>query len=825
MDKKSLLLSLVCLAATTAEAKDTLCVNSVAATAGLTLSVGAPYATDSLDNRGNKYAATALADHATAAFAKQPTTLTLESGAALAAIDSMPTLRVLKFSVRTDRYTKAALSIKKLGNYRVFINGKAGATALTMTPGQYDVSLVCLHEKDSKDSVSIEVVGDNLSGVEVNPASKRPYLMAEMMQGKRTYGARISPTGKYMLAYYQHTAEDGKSYYRTVVSETESQRTLATYDAYMDYKWLEAKDALYFTRNSINGKELVMIDPATMQQTILADAIPEGGFTLSPTLDYLIITKSQEGKKPGGSLKQLQHPDDRMPGHRSRSSLWRYDLKERRMQQLTFGNTPLHLADISTDGKQLLLMSSTMAPSRAPYERYTLCTMDALTAKVDTLIADTAWLASAKFSPDAKQVLINASTKAFDNIGLEVKPGQHPNAFDHRLYLYDIATRQAKALLPGFKPSVDSYSWHPVNGLIYMTAADGCNRTAWQLNPATLEVQQLEMPVSYVTTFSFATQQKVPTAIVLGQDGGERAREMFRVVLNPKKPKSQRIGDINFDELYKDVAIGTCHDWAFQSSRGDSIQGFYYLPADFDAAKKYPLIVYYYGGCTPSNKLLEINYPYQVFASLGYVVYVVQPSGALGFGQEFAARHTGTWGDMSSDDIIEGTKQFCKEHAFINTEKVGCIGASYGGFMTQYLQTKTDLFAAAISHAGISNIASYWGGGYWGYTYGEVAQYGSFPWNNPDLYTKHSPLFNADKINTPLLLIHGTVDTNVPPFESQQLYTALRILGKEVEYIQVDGENHVISNWQKRHEWQNAIFAWFAKYLKGQPEWWDAIDK
>ena len=180
---------------------------------------------------------------------------------------------------------------------------------------------------------------------------------------------------------------------------------------------------------------------------------------------------------------------------------------------------------------------------------------------------------------------------------------------------------------------------------------------------------------------------------------------------------------------------------------------------------------------------------------------------------------------MSSDDIIEGTQQFCKEHTFIDTEKIGCIGASYGGFMTQYLQTKTNLFAAAISHAGISNIASYWGGGYWGYTYGEVAQYGSFPWNNPDLYVKHSPLFNADKINTPLLLIHGTVDTNVPPFESQQLYTALRILGKDVEYIQVNGENHVITDWKKRHEWQNAIFAWFAKYLKGQPEWWEAIDK
>ena len=822
---KQLFLPRLCSVALSAQANDTIRVERVGTTLPTTITVSEPYQTDELDNKGNKYTSSVLTDHATRAFSQQAIVETLNNGDAITCVDSAQTLRVLQFSVRADRYSKATLNIKNLKNYKVFVNGNAGSTSLTMTPGHYDVRLVCLSDKDSKDSVNISVIGENLKGVEVNPTSKRPYLMAEMMQGKRTYNAKISPSGKYLVTYYQYTKEDGKSFYRTVISETESQKKIASYDSYVDYNWVKTKDALYFTRTNENGKELVLLDPATMQETVLADALPDGGFTLSPTLDYMIISKSQEGKKPSGSLKQLQHPDDRMPGYRTRTSLWRYDFKERRMQRLTFGNTSVNLSDISNDGKKLLLMTSTMDPSRKPFRRYSVYVMNAQTAKVDTVIADTAWLASAKFSPDANQLLINASTTAFNNIGLEVKEGQHPNTFDHRLYLHDIATNTTTALLPGFIPSVDSYSWHPTNGYIYITASEGCDRSIWQLNSKTLEVVKFNMPLSYVSTFTYASLQKTPTAVVLGQDGGERAREMFKVTLNAKKINAQRIGEINFDELYKDVAIGTCHDWNFKSSRGDSIHGFYYLPANFDASKKYPLIVYYYGGCTPSNKLLEINYPYQVFASLGYVVYVVQPSGALGFGQEFAARHTSTWGDMSSDDIIEGTQNFCKAYEFINTEKIGCIGASYGGFMTQYLQTKTDLFAAAISHAGISNITSYWGGGYWGYTYGEVAQYLNYPWNNPDLYTKHSPLFNADKIQTPLLLIHGTVDTNVPPFESQQLYTALRILGKEVEYIQVNGEDHVITNWQKRLEWQNAIFAWFAKYLKEEPEWWDAIDK
>ena len=154
---------------------------------------------------------------------------------------------------------------------------------------------------------------------------------------------------------------------------------------------------------------------------------------------------------------------------------------------------------------------------------------------------------------------------------------------------------------------------------------------------------------------------------------------------------------------------------------------------------------------------------------------------------------------------------------------MGCIGASYGGFMTQYLQTKTDLFAAAVSHAGISNVTSYWGEGFWGYSYNAVAAAESYPWTKPELFTKHGSLFNADKINTPLLLLHGTSDTNVPPGESIQLYNALKILGKPVEFIMVDGEDHYISDLGKRAQWHKAIMAWFARYLQDSPEWWNEL--
>ena len=301
---------------------------------------------------------------------------------------------------------------------------------------------------------------------------------------------------------------------------------------------------------------------------------------------------------------------------------------------------------------------------------------------------------------------------------------------------------------------------------------------------------------------------------------GTTSRNAYLTHLSGATPKCTPWGHLSFKQLFGDTRVASCLPWKFTTSRGDQVEGFYYLPADFDQSKRYPMIVYYYGGCSPTTRVLEFVYPFSALANMGYVVLVLEPSGTIGFGQEFAARHVNAWGDMTADDIIEGTRTFCAENTYVDAKKVGCMGASYGGFMTQYLQTKTDLFAAAISHAGISNIASYWGGGYWGYTYGEVAQYGSYPWNNPDLYVKHSPLFNADKIHTPILFLHGTADTNVPNTESQQLYTALRLLGRPTSYIQVEGENHHVADYHKRKQWQAAIMAWFAKYLQGDDAWW-----
>ena len=487
------------------------------------------------------------------------------------------------------------------------------------------------------------------------------------------------------------------------------------------------------------------------------------------------------------------------------------------MQRLTFGYQNTYSNCISNDGKEIIFSSGKRRITQRPFYLTSVYKMDINTLKTDTLITDEGYISNCLLSPDKKQLLIVGSGDAFGGIGLNIKPGQISSAFDNQLFLMNLSDNKVKPLTKNFNPSIANVQWDQANGAIYFTANNRDCVNLYRMNSSSGSIHQLNTNEDIVKHFALASN--APKMVYYGESASN-ANRLY--LMDLKKESTTLHEDLNPD-LLKDIALGTCQSWDFVNSRGDTICGRFYLPHNFDRTKKYPMIVNYYGGCTPVERSFESRYPHNVYAALGYVVYVLEPSGAIGFGQEFSARHVNAWGDYTADDIIEGTKEFCRTHDFVDSKKIGCIGASYGGFMTQYLQTKTDIFAAAISHAGISNITSYWGEGYWGYSYSEAASADSYPWNNAPLYTEHSPLFHADKIHTPLLFLHGAVDTNVPIGESIQMFTALKMLGRETAFVTVSDQNHQIMDYHKRQKWQNTIFAWFAKWLQNDSTWWNEL--
>lgn len=791
--------------------------------------VAQPWMADSVNIKGEAFDLKQLLD--------SPLSFTLlnkgkEVSAAQLLADKQDALHLASFCVSNTQRTKATIAVEGLEQYRLFVDGEQvevnGDKAETiLTPSQHTVVIKYLTRKNAssdKKSIKLTVTAANGAPLSVgDAAAKRAYNIYDVICAPNYPSVSISPNGKFIVVRKTWVDRKGNNHSMSELRNAQTNRVMAAFEE--NVKWMPSSNKLYFTQkasdSSIAGEEkqdgtlqLITINPLTMEREVLAANIPDGWFQFTPDEKTLIYTLYTEGRKKDAQVYDVKEPDDRQPGWRSRSYLAKFDLASGVLQPLTFGYHNVYLNDISADSRYLLIGKSEERLTKRPTTLNSYYRLNLNDMSVETLIEKGEFLNSAQFSPDGKSILVSASPEAFNGIGKNVEEGQTPSMIDTQLYLMTLSDKKVRPLTRDFNPNVQSVEWSKVDGNIYFTAEDKDCVHLFQLNPKSGKFTLLKTPEEYIKSFSLASSA---AEMAFSGQSASNADRLYK--MNTKALKSQLVDDLSAREL-KDVELGECKAWNFVNSRGDTLCCRYYLPPHFDAAKKYPMIVNYYGGCSPTSRMFQSRYPHHVYAAMGYVVLVVNPSGATGFGQKFSARHVDTAGEGVAEDIISSTQAFCDEHAFVNRKKIGCIGASYGGFMTQYLQTKTDLFAAAISHAGISDHTSYWGEGYWGYSYSEVSMANEYPWTNKHLFVDQSPLYNADKIHTPLLFVHGTADNNVPVGESIQLYTALKLLGRPTAMVLVDGQDHHIIDYEKRLKWQNTIFAWFAKWLQDDASWW-----
>lgn len=791
--------------------------------------VAQPWMADSVNIKGEAFDLKQLLD--------SPLSFTLlnkgkEVSAAQLLADKQDALHLASFCVSNTQRTKATIAVEGLEQYRLFVDGEQvavnGDKAETiLTPSQHTVVIKYLTRKNAssdKKSIKLTVTAADGAPLSVGDATaKRAYNIYDVICAPNYPSVSISPNGKFIVVRKTWVDRKGNNHSISELRNAQTNRVMATFEE--SVKWMPSSNKLYFTQkasdSSIAGEEkqdgtlqLITINPLTMEREVLAANIPDGWFQFTPDEKTLIYTLYTEGRKKDAQVYDVKEPDDRQSGWRSRSYLAKFDLASGVLQPLTFGYHNVYLNDISADSRYLLIGKSEERLTKRPTTLNSYYRLNLNDMSVETLIEKGEFLNSAQFSPDGKSILVSASPEAFNGIGKNVEEGQTPSMIDTQLYLMTLSDKKVRPLTKEFNPNVQSTEWSKVDGNIYFTAEDKDCVHLFQLNPKSGKFTLLKTPEEYIKSFSLASSA---AEMAFSGQSASNADRLYK--MNTKALKSQLVDDLSAREL-KDVELGECKAWNFVNSRGDTLCCRYYLPPHFDAAKKYPMIVNYYGGCSPTSRMFQSRYPHHVYAAMGYVVLVVNPSGATGFGQKFSARHVDTAGEGVAEDIISSTQAFCDEHAFVNRKKIGCIGASYGGFMTQYLQTKTDLFAAAISHAGISDHTSYWGEGYWGYSYSEVSMANEYPWTNKHLFVDQSPLYNADKIHTPLLFVHGTADNNVPVGESIQLYTALKLLGRPTAMVLVDGQDHHIIDYEKRLKWQNTIFAWFAKWLQDDASWW-----
>jgi len=263
--------------------------------------------------------------------------------------------------------------------------------------------------------------------------------------------------------------------------------------------------------------------------------------------------------------------------------------------------------------------------------------------------------------------------------------------------------------------------------------------------------------------------------------------------------------------------LKTAEEVEWTGALGKKIHGFIIKPNNFDPSKKYPLVVLIHGGPQSAwNDNWGYRWNPEVFANAGYVVFAPNPRGSTGYGQRFVNEISGDWGGKPYIDIMNGVADVLRRNSYIDRNRIGAAGASYGGYMIDWILGHNNdprfQFKVLVSHDGVYNLESMYG------TTEELWfpnwEFKGQPWTNPAMYSRWSPHKFVQNFNTPILIIHGELDYRVPIGEGMQLFTAVQLKGIDSKLLIFPDEGHWVLKPQNSQLWYHTVLDWLDKYLQ-----------
>ncbi len=249
----------------------------------------------------------------------------------------------------------------------------------------------------------------------------------------------------------------------------------------------------------------------------------------------------------------------------------------------------------------------------------------------------------------------------------------------------------------------------------------------------------------------------------------------------------------------------------FKSFDGTEIQGWLMKPVGWRADRRYPLILSIHGG--PHGMYgFGFNATFQAYAARGYAVLYLNPRGSSGYGQKFSDGTLREWGGGDYRDLMAGVDEVLRTRSWIDADRLGVTGGSYGGFMTNWIITQTTRFKAAVAAASLSNLVSFYSTS----LYQDLihAEFGGFPWDDYDQLWRWSPLRYVKQVQTPTLLIHGEQDNDVHITQAEEMYMALKRRGVETVLARYPREGHGFREPLHRQDALERTLAWFDRFLK-----------
>ena len=262
-------------------------------------------------------------------------------------------------------------------------------------------------------------------------------------------------------------------------------------------------------------------------------------------------------------------------------------------------------------------------------------------------------------------------------------------------------------------------------------------------------------------------------------------------------------------DLLDGVARAEVEKLQFESADGTPVEAFYVKPVGHHSSQRYPTILWLHGG--PAS---QFSYSFsevaQLFAANGYAVIMPNPRGSTGYGEEFAQGTVAAWGDRDFQDVMAAVDHGI-EIGLVDPDRLGVGGWSYGGILTNYVITQTTRFKAATSGASLGLVTANYGHDHYQLMY--ELEFG-LPWEHPERWVKLSPFSKVEAITTPTLWMGGALDWNVPIINSEQMYIAMKRLGRETQLVVYPDEHHGIRRPTFEKDRLERWLAWFDNYLK-----------
>jgi len=375
------------------------------------------------------------------------------------------------------------------------------------------------------------------------------------------------------------------------------------------------------------------------------------------------------------------------------------------------------------------------------------------------------------------------------------------------LILFNRKSGQTKILTDDFNKSVDEFIWSHDSKVIYFTAANEINSSIYKLDLKN-ETPQLFHKDNYNTNIQISKDGK--TLFFLKQRTDLPA-EIFSQSTDDKSTL-KRITFTN-EEILSQLEMNPVETFWCEGANGDKVQSIIVKPPFFDPNKKYPMIFLIHGG---PQGAWEDDFHYrwnlQVFTGAGYVVVAPNPRGSTGYGQKFTDEIAGDWGGKVYIDLMNSYDFALKNFSFIDTNNTFAAGASYGGYMINWIEGHTDRFNALFCHNGTFNIESMWG------TTDELWfpewEFGGTPWENRVAYEKWSPHRYIHNAKTPMLIVHSAFDFRLSEEQAFQLFTSLQRLGVKSKFLYFPDETHWVTKPQNAKLWWNTVFDWFNENKK-----------